>query len=152
MLNWAGLVCNRRSLLTGKTTLACALAVLFLMLAPSVGAQESPQPTVQTSDRRHFTDDDRRSMRAWYSLHHDELPLGVRKKDRLPRDLESQLAVNEVLPEILRPRVHEVSSDFLVRVQPAADGCHYVFIGGHAVILKTKTFYVYDVFHFEKKK
>ncbi len=135
-----------------ETILACVLAALFLIVAPFVRAQQSPQAAAQTSDRRHFTDYDRRSMRAWYNLHHDELPLGVRKKDRLPRDLESQLVVNEVLPEILRPRVHEVSSDFLVRVQPAADDCHYVFLGGHAVILERKTDYVYDDYNFGKKK
>jgi hypothetical protein len=121
---------------------------MFLVLAQSARAQ---QPT-QANDRLHFTADDRTSMREWYSLHHDELPLGVRKKDRLPHDLQTQLKVNEVLPAVLLPRVHEVSSDFLGRVPPAAEGCHYVFVGGNAVILERKTNYVYAIYNFKKKK
>ena len=124
-----------------------AFSVFFL----AAGFAQSQQPT-QPGDRRHFNDDDRASMREWYRLHRDELPLGARKKDRLPRDLQAELKVNEALPEILGPRVHEVSSDFLVRVPPAADGCHYVFVGGQVLILDRKTFLVYDVFKFEKKK
>jgi hypothetical protein len=136
-------------------------AIAFLILgvvytnALAVHSQQPTQaahPPAQTNDRRHFTDEDRGSMREWYELHHDELPLGVRKKDRLPHDLEAQLKVNEVLPENLRSRIYEASSDFLIRVQPAADGCHYVFLGGHAVILERKTDFVYDIYHFEKKK
>ena len=90
-------------------------------------------------------------MHAWSALHHDELPLGLRKKDRLPSDLEKKLIVHEVLPDDLRARIHTVSGDFLGRVPPAPEGCQYVFIGGHAVLLDAKTYYVYDVFHFEKK-
>jgi hypothetical protein len=128
-------------------TTVLALAAFF-----ATAGSIRPQQTTHSSDRRQFTEDDRRSMRQWYNLHHDELPLGTRKKDRLPHDLESQLKVNEVLPEILRPRIHEVSSEFLIRVQPAADGCHYVFLGGNAVILERSTDYVYDVYNFKKKK
>jgi hypothetical protein len=133
---------------SAKSILACIIAAMFLVLAQSARAQ---QPT-QANDRHHFTSDDRTSMREWYSLHQDELPLGVRKKDRLPHDLQAQLKANEVLPEFLLPRVHEVSSDFLGRVPPAADGCHYVFLGGNAVILERKTNYVYDIYNFKNKK
>jgi hypothetical protein len=126
---------------------AFALAVIFGTARPV-----RPQQPTQSGDRRHFNDDDRVSMREWYNLHRDELPLGTLNKDRLPHDIETQLKANEVLPEILSPRVHEVSSDFLVRVPPAADGCHYVFLGGNVVILERKTEYVYDVYNFKKKK
>ena len=131
-------------------------AIIIAILALSVflaGARpiDAQQPA-QSVDRRHFNDDDRASMREWYRLHRDELPLGARKKDRLPHDLEALLKVNEPLPEILRPRVQEVSSDFLVRVPPAADGCHYVFIGGNVVILERKTENVYDIYNFRNKK
>jgi hypothetical protein len=131
-----------------KSILACIIAAMFLVLGQCAGAQQS----TKANDRRHFSDEDRTSMRGWYSLHQDELPLGVRKKDRLPHELQAQLKVNEVLPEILLPRVHEVSSDFLGRVPPAADGCHYVFLGGNAVILERKTNYVFDIYNFKKKK
>jgi hypothetical protein len=135
-----------------KLILGYVVAAMFSVVAPSVRAQQSTQPAPQAYDRRHFTDDDRTSMREWYSLHHDELPLGTREKDRLPHDLQVQLKANEVLPEFLRTRVHEVSSDFLGRVPPAADGCHYVFLGGNAVILERKTNYVYDIYNFRRKK
>ena len=142
--------------MNAKSTLGYVFAAVFLLVVPSVLAQQSTrpaaQPAAQTNDRLHFTADDRTSMREWYSLHHDELPLGVRKKDRLPHDLQTQLKVNEVLPAVLLPRVHEVSSDFLGRVPPAADGCHYVFLGGNAVILERKTNYVYAIYNFKKKK
>jgi hypothetical protein len=135
-----------------KPILVYVTAAMFLVVALSAGAQQPAHSTPQASDRRHFTDDDRTSMRDWYRLHHDELPLGVRKKDRLPHDLEADLKVNEVLPEILGPRVREVSSDFLGRVPPAANGWHYVFLGGNAVILERKTNYVYDIYNFRRKK
>ncbi len=138
--------------MNAKPILVYVTAAMFLVVALSAGAQQSAHSTPQASDRRHFTDDDRTSMRDWYRLHHDELPLGVRKKDRLPHDLEADLKVNEVLPEILGPRVHEVSSDFLGRVPPAANGCHYVFLGGNVVILERKTNYVYDIYNFRRKE
>ena len=141
-----------RERVNAKSILGYAFAAVFLVAVPSARAQQPAQPTPQASDRRHFTDDDRISMREWYRLHHDELPLGVRKKDRLPHDLQAQLKVNEVLAEVLRPRIHEVSSDFLGRVPPAADGCHYVFVGGNAVILERKSNYVYDIYNFRSKK
>jgi len=122
------------------------LGVLILAVPAARSQQNSPTP-----DRRHFDADDRQSMHAWYSLHHDELPLGLRKKDRLPEDLEKKLVVHEVLSDDRRARIHTVSGDFLGRVPPAPEGCQYVFIGGHAVLLDAKTYYVYDVFHFEKK-
>lgn len=90
-------------------------------------------------------------MHAWYGLHRAELPLGLRRKDRLPSDLEKKLVVHEVLSDDLRARIRTVSGDFLGRVPPAPEGCQYVFIGGHAALLDAKTYYVYDVFHFEKK-
>jgi hypothetical protein len=135
-----------------KSILAYVIAAMFSVVSPSHPAQQPTQPAPQGYDRRHFSGDDRTSMREWYSLHHDELPLGVRKNDRLPHDLQAQLKANEVLPEFLRPRIHEVSSDFLGRVPPAAEGCHYVFVGGNAVILERKTNYVYDIYNFKNKK
>jgi hypothetical protein len=152
MLNSCRLFYSRGEQLKSKAAIAFLVLGAFFTTAVFVHSQQPAQPPAQPNDRRHFTDEDRRSMRAWYNLHHDELPLGARKKDRLPHELEAQLGVNEVLAQDLRPRIHEVSSDFLGRVPPAADGCHYVFLGGHAVILERKTDYVYDIYHFEKKK
>jgi hypothetical protein len=133
-----------------KSKSIIAFLVLGILFGAALSAR-SQQPT-QPNDRRHFNQDDRISMHDWYRLHRDELPLGLRKKDRLPSDQEKQLAVNEVLPEDLRARVHEASSDFLGRVPPVAEGCHYVFIGGHAVVLERKTNYVYDIYDFQKNK
>jgi hypothetical protein len=130
-----------------KTIAAFLFLGVFILAVPAARSQQN----AQAPDRRHFDAADRQSMHAWYSLHHDELPLGLRKKDRLPSDLEKKLVVNEVLSDDLRARIHTVSGDFLGRVPPAPEGCEYVFIGGHAVLLDAKTYYVYDVFHFEKK-
>jgi hypothetical protein len=131
-----------------KSIIAFLLLGFLFAVVPSARSQ---QPT-QSNDRRHFNQEDRISMHDWYRLHRDELPLGLRKKDRLPSDQEKQLAVNEVLPEDLRARVHEASSDFLGRVPPVAEGCHYVFIGGHAVVLEKKTYQVYDIYNFQTNK
>jgi len=128
-----------------KSIIAFLLLGFLFAVVPSARSQ---QPT-QSNDRRHFNQEDRISMHDWYRLHRDELPLGLRKKDRLPSDQEKQLAVNEVLPEDLRARVHEASSDFLGRVPPVAEGCHYVFIGGRAVVLEKKTYQVYDIYNFQ---
>jgi hypothetical protein len=131
-----------------KSIIAFLVLGFLFAFAPSARSQQPAQP----NDRRHFSQEDRISMHDWYRLHRDELPLGLRKKDRLPSEQEKQLVVNEVLPEDLRARVHEASSDFLGRVPPVADGCHYVFIGGHAVVLERKTYHVYDIYNFQKNK
>lgn len=123
-----------------------AISIVFLG-APALRSQQADQPP----DRRHFDADDRKSMHDWYALHHDELPTGLQKKDRLPDDLEKQLLAHETLSEALRTRIHPAPPDFLIHVPPAPENCQYVFIGGHAVLLDPKTNYVYDVFHFEKK-
>ena len=91
-------------------------------------------------------------MRAWYKLHKPELPIGVRKQDRLPGDLEKQLVIHQTLPQDLRERIRPVSADLLGRVPPVPEGCEYVFIGGHAVLLDAKSYEVYDVYDFARNK
>jgi hypothetical protein len=130
-----------------KSAFACLFIGTTLLILPVARSQQS----AEGPDRRHFTDEDRTSMRAWYVLHRSELPVGVRRQDRLPGDMEKQLVIHEVLSEDLRARVHAVSADFLGRVPPVPEGCEYVFIGGHAVLLDAKSYEVYDVYHFEKK-
>jgi hypothetical protein len=138
----------RASNVKTKTIFTFLVLGVLILAVPAARSQQN----AQAPDRRHFDADDRQSMHAWYALHHDELPLGLRRKDRLPSDLEKQLVVHEVLSDDLRARIHTVSGDFLGRVPPAPEGCQYVFIGGHAVLLDAKTYYVYDVFHFEQKQ
>lgn len=127
------------------------LALLFLALFSIAAAPARSQQPEQPADRRHFDIDDRRSMHDWYSLHHNKLPRGLQRKDRLPSDLEKQLVVHETLSATLRARVIPAPPDFLIHVPPPPPDCQYVFLGGHAVLMDAKTFYVWDVFHFEKK-
>jgi len=128
-------------------SIAFLVAAIFLV-AVAGRAQENAQP----SGGPHFTDEDRVSMHAWYKLHKSELPIGVRKQDRLPGDLEKRLVVHEVLPEDLRARIRPVSADLLGRVPPVPEGCEYVFIGGHAVLLDAKSYEVYDAYDFARNK
>jgi hypothetical protein len=134
-----------------RVKLSRSIAFIFVaacLLAVAARAQENSQPP----SGPHFSDEDRVSMHAWYKLHKPELPVGVRKRDRLPADLEKRLVVHEVLPEDLRARIHPVSADLLGRVPPAPDGCEYVFIGGHAVLLDAKSYEVYDTYDFARNK
>jgi hypothetical protein len=129
--------------------IAFLVACFSVVAVLPAGSQQSGP--AQSQNARHFTDEDRESMRAWYALHRSEPPLGVRGKDRLPGELQKQLVAHEVLPEELRARMHPVSADFLGRVPPVAEGCKYVFIGGSAVLLDAKSYYVYDVYRFGTK-
>src|SRR5579863_7473704 len=53
-------------------------------------------------DRHGYSDHDRDEMRGWYREHHDHLPPGLAKRDRLPPGLERQLIVRGTLPPGLR--------------------------------------------------
>jgi hypothetical protein len=90
-------------------------------------------------------------MDEWYHEHENHLPPGLAKRDSLPPGLEKQLRERGTLPPGLQKKIEPVPESLEVRLPPppAGCGCRHVIIGGHVVLLNTKTNYVYSVFHFE---
>ncbi len=100
-------------------------------------------------DRHSYSDHDRREMREWYHGRHDDLPPGLAKRDRLPPGLERQLVVRGTLPPGLRKKMQSCPEDLERRLPPPPRDCRHVVIGGHIVLLNTRSFVIVDVFHFE---
>jgi Ni/Co efflux regulator RcnB len=92
---------------------------------------------------------DRDEMRGWYREHHDHLPPGLAKRDRLPPGLERQLVVRGTLPPGLRAKIQRVPEDFERRLPPPPPQCEHVFIGGHVVLLNRASFQIVDVIRLE---
>jgi len=101
-------------------------------------------------DRDHYRYDDRREdIHGWYADHHDHLPPGLAKRDRLPPELERRLVLRETLPVELRGRIQACPPDLELRLPPPPPGYYHVLLGGHIVLLNRGNFMVADVFHFE---
>ena len=98
-------------------------------------------------DRQSYSDHDREEMRGWYREHHDHLPPGLAKRDRLPPGLERQLVVRGTLPPGLRAKIVVCPRDLERHLPPPPPDCEHVLIGGHVVLLNRRTFLVVDVFH-----
>lgn len=98
-------------------------------------------------DRHAYSDHDREEMRGWYREHHDHLPPGLAKRDRLPPGLERQLVVRGTLPPGLRAKIVRCPDDLERHLPPPPPDCEHVVIGGHIVLLNRRTFLVVDVFH-----
>jgi Ni/Co efflux regulator RcnB len=96
-----------------------------------------------------YNDHDRDEMRGWYRHHDSDLPPGLAKRDRLPPGLERQLVVRGTLPPGLRKKIVQCPDDLERRLPPPPRDCRHVVIGGHIVLLNTRSFLVVDVFHFE---
>lgn len=149
-----------------------ASAVLSMALCPRIAmAQDHDHERDRDDDRWHEHDQDRehghghghdhdrghreayvdhdRDIRGWYRDHHEHLPPGLAKRDRLPRGLEQQLVVNGYLSEDLRQRMQPCPHELEVMLPPPAPGFAHVFIGGNLVLVNRVNFQVADVFHFE---
>jgi Ni/Co efflux regulator RcnB len=100
-------------------------------------------------ERHGYSDHDRDEMRGWYREHHDHLPPGLAKRDRLPPGLERQLVVRGTLPPGLRAKMYHVPEDFERRLPPPPPDCEHVFVGGHVVLLNRANFQIVDVIHLE---
>lgn len=98
---------------------------------------------------RYYSEDDQRTMHGWYVQHQNSLPPGLAKKDRLPPGLEKQLAVRGHLPPGLQKKIQPAPVELVRQLPPPPPDCKDVVIGGHLVLLNTKTYVVMDVFHFE---
>ena len=100
-------------------------------------------------EHKGYSDHDRDEMRGWYRDHHDHLPPGLAKRDRLPPGLERQLVVRGTLPPGLRAKAYRVPDDFERRLPPPPANCEHVFIGGHVVLLNRANFQIVDVIHLD---
>src|SRR5258708_4997651 len=135
---------------------ACA-AIMFALVSsasfaqPGHGTGKGNNGDHDDDDRaRHgYSNHDRDEMRDWYHGRHDNLPPGLAKRDRLPPGLERQLVVRGTLPPGLRKKVQDCPEDLERRLPPPPRDCRHVVIGGHIVLLNTRTFVIVDVFHFE---
>jgi len=101
------------------------------------------------ADVRYYNENDQRTMHEWYARHETNLPPGLAKKDRLPPGLEKQLVVRGHLPPGLQKKVQPAPVALVRELPPPPPDCKDVVIGGHLVLLNTKTYIVMDVFHFE---
>jgi len=99
-------------------------------------------------EHKKFDDHDRDAMRDWYHNHREHPPRGFRDQDRLPPELERQLAVGFVLTPEFRRRIVSCPEDLCRRLPPPPRGYRYVVIGGH-VCLVDRDWRVADVVHFE---
>jgi len=100
-------------------------------------------------DRHGYSNHDRDQMRGWYREHHDHLPPGLAKRDRLPPGLERQIVVRGYMPVELRGQMHVCPRDLERTLPPPPPNYAHYVIGGHLVLLNRANFQIADVFHFE---
>ena len=100
-------------------------------------------------EERHYYREHDRELHEWYRGHHDHLPPGLAKRDRLPPGLERQLVVRGTLPPGLRGYMRPCPVEVVHYLPPAPVGYMHTVIGGHIALVNRRTFFVLDVFHFE---
>jgi Ni/Co efflux regulator RcnB len=141
---------------------AGAIAILSLALSSTIAVAQGHGHGQDKHDRddddgddthgrghghKGYSDHDRDEVRGRYREHHDHLPPGLAKRDRLPPGLERQLIVRGTLPPGLRAKMYRVPEDFERRLPPPPPNCEHVFIGGHVVLLNRTNFQIVDVIH-----
>ena len=101
--------------------------------------------------RARYDDRDREVVRGWYAEHDRQggLPPGLAKRDQLPPGLEKQLVVRGELPPGLRKKIQPVPEDLVRELPPPPPDCEHVVIGGHIVLMNSKTSVVLDILHLE---
>jgi hypothetical protein len=135
--------------------LCCGFALLFAsLLAPATFADGHGRGHGhdRDDDDRHeyrYNDRDRDVMRGWYHEHHDHLPPGLAKKDRLPPGWERKLAVHQVLDYRMREYMRPCPEELEERLPPPPPECEHTVIGTHVVLVNRRTHIVLDVFHLE---
>ena len=100
------------------------------------------------SENGYYKDHDA-DIRAWHDEHRNNLPPGLAKKDQLPPGLEKQLVRRGTLPPGLQRVQQPCPPDLERRLPPPPPDSAHVIIGGHLVLLNTKTNIVLDISHFE---
>lgn len=112
-------------------------------------AAQSDNGDRDNANVRYYNEGDQRHMHDWYVQHENNLPPGLAKKDRLPPGLEKQLVVRGHLPPGLQKKIEPAPVALVRELPPPPPDCRDVVIGGHLVLLNTRTYVVMDVFHFE---
>jgi hypothetical protein len=102
----------------------------------------------QRQDQPRFDDRDRQISRDWYNQHQDHRPKGLRDRDRMSPQYESQLRDGYVLDRDMRKRIHSLPRDYYRQLPPAPRGYRYVLLDGHACLIDND-YRVHDVIHFE---
>src|SRR5947207_1696331 len=100
-------------------------------------------------EERHYYREHDRELHEWYRGHHDHLPPGLAKRDRLPPGLERQLVVRGTLPPGLRGYMRPCPVEMVRYLPPPPEGYMHTVIGGHIALVNKRTYFVLDVFHFE---
>ncbi len=104
-------------------------------------------------DRGHghdrYSDHDRDQVRGWYREHHEHLPPGLAKRDRLSPGLERQLVARGTLPPSLQRKMQPCPPDLERMLPPPPPNYAHVVIGGNLVLLNRANFQIAEVFHIE---
>jgi hypothetical protein len=131
---------------------------LFLLTASTALAQGNGKGHGKGHDKHGDGDDqgehyynhhDQDNFHEWYARNENHLPPGLTKKDRLPPGLEKQLVRRGTLPPGLQKRIQPCPREVERMLPPPPPQCAHVVIGGHFVLLNTRTNVVVDIFHFE---
>jgi Ni/Co efflux regulator RcnB len=116
-----------------------AACVIALFLSTVAIAQER--------DQHQFNDHDRQAAQDWYSQHHKNAPKGLRDRDRLSTDEEARLEPGKPLDRELRKKAYDAPRDLRHQLPPAPAHHSYKTIGGHVVLVDSRTNVVRDVIH-----
>jgi len=100
------------------------------------------------NDHSKFDDHDQQVTRDWYKQHQNNAPVGLRDRDRLPPDRESELRPGNTLPRDLQRQEHPIPRDLSRQLPPPPRNSRYVAVGGHLAQIDNRH-RVQDVIHFE---
>ncbi len=92
-----------------------------------------------------FTKEERVVVRDWFRGHHEGLPPGLAKRDRLPPGLEKQLRERGTLPPGLQKRVQPLPFELERRLRRLPTGYRRVVIAGNVVLMNERTSVIYDI-------
>lgn len=131
--------------------LAC-LTALFAFANGGILTQARGQDRNDQNRQEHskFDDHDQQVTRDWYNQHKDKAPAGLRDKDRLPPERESDLRPGNAIPPDLRRQEHPIPRDLNRQLPPPPRDSRYVAVGGHVAQID-KQHVVQDVIHLELK-
>ena len=132
--------------------LAVILALSGAALADKHGHGNKHRGEDDNDDQggHYYSNHDRDQMRGWYRDQDDRLPPGLARRDQLPPGLEMQLRVRGTLPPGLRKKMMPCPEELEQRLPPPPEGYQHFLIGGHMTLVNPSTYFVLDIFHFER--
>ncbi len=92
-----------------------------------------------------FTQTERVVITQWSQGHHEGLPPGLAKKDRLPPGLEKQLYKRGTLPPGLQKKCQPLPVVVEKQMRVLPTGYRRVVVGGNVIIMNEKTAMIYDI-------